>query len=46
LSNPEIADQLIVGVSTVKKHINHIFGKLDVTTRTQAIVRAQDLHLL
>ena len=39
-SNQEIADQLFIGVSTVKKHINHIFDKLSVESRTQAIVRA------
>ena len=44
-SNQEIADQLFIGVSTVKKHINHIFGKLGVESRTQAIVRAHALNL-
>ena len=46
LSNQEIADQLIVGVSTVKKHINHIYSKLAVETRAQAIVAANDRHLV
>ena len=45
-SNPEIARTLVVAISTVKAHINSIFGKLGVTSRTQAIVRARDLHLL
>ncbi len=44
-SNKEIADQLFVGVSTVKKHITHIYGKLQVESRTQAILRAQELTL-
>ena len=36
-SNQEIADRLYVGVSTVKKHINHIYDKLGVKNRTQAV---------
>jgi LuxR family maltose regulon positive regulatory protein len=43
--NQEIADQLVIAVSTVKTHINNIFSKLDVSTRTQAIVRGQELGL-
>jgi LuxR family maltose regulon positive regulatory protein len=46
LSNQEIAARLIVGVSTVKKHINNIFGKLAVRSRTQALARARELNLL
>jgi LuxR family maltose regulon positive regulatory protein len=45
-SNGEIATSMVVAVSTVKAHINSIFGKLDVTSRTQALVRARDLQLL
>lgn len=46
LSNQEIAEQLVVEVSTVKKHINHLFSKLDVDSRTRAIVRARQLKLI
>jgi LuxR family maltose regulon positive regulatory protein len=46
LSNQEIADRLVIAVSTVKSHVNHIFGKLGVRNRTQAAKRAQDLGLL
>jgi LuxR family maltose regulon positive regulatory protein len=46
LSNAEIAARLVVTLGTVKTHVNHIFGKLDVTSRTQAIGRARGLGLL
>jgi LuxR family transcriptional regulator, maltose regulon positive regulatory protein len=46
LDNQEIAQSLIVEISTVKKHIHNLFGKLDVNTRTQAIARARALGLL
>lgn len=46
LSNEEIAERLVVGVSTVKKHINHIFSKLGVTSRTRAIAHAKELRLI
>lgn len=45
-SNQEIAVRLYVGISTVKKHINHIFDKLDVNNRTQAVARARARGLL
>ncbi len=46
LSNDEIAQQLFVGMSTVKTHINHLYSKLGVTSRTQAMLRAAELNLL
>ncbi len=45
-SNQEIAAKLVVGVSTVKTHINHLFQKLSVSSRTQAIARGRELGLL
>ncbi len=45
-SNQEIADQLVIGVSTVKKHINHIYDKLDAKNRTQAVAIARERQLL
>jgi LuxR family maltose regulon positive regulatory protein len=46
LSNKEIAETLVIAVGTVKKHLKNIYGKLDVHSRTQAVVRAQELNLL
>jgi LuxR family maltose regulon positive regulatory protein len=46
LSNPEIAEELFIAVSTVKSHINHIYGKLGVESRTQAVIKVQELALL
>ncbi len=45
LSNQQIADKLSVAASTVKTHINNIYGKLGVQTRIQAVNRARDLKL-
>jgi LuxR family maltose regulon positive regulatory protein len=45
-SNQEIAQTLILGVTTVKTHLNNIYGKLEVRSRTEAVARARELHLL
>ena len=43
LSSIEIADELIVGVSTVRTHIKRIYSKLDVHNRHEVIARARQL---
>jgi LuxR family transcriptional regulator, maltose regulon positive regulatory protein len=45
-SNQAIADRLVIALSTVKRHINNVFGKLAVQSRTQALLRARELQLL
>ncbi len=45
-SNRDIAERLVITLHAVKKHTGNIYGKLGVTSRTQAIVRARDLGLL
>ena len=46
LSNQEVAQKMVVAVSTVKWHLNNIYAKLDVRNRTRAVARAQGLGLL
>jgi LuxR family transcriptional regulator, maltose regulon positive regulatory protein len=46
LSAPEIARELSVSVTTVRTHMRHLFTKLDVHRRTEAVTRARDLGLL
>ena len=44
--NRAIAEKLFITVDTVKRHISHVFDKLGVGNRTQAVARARDLGLL
>jgi len=46
LSNPEIAARLVIGESTVKTHLLHVFEKLEVSDRTRAVTRAMELGLI
>ncbi len=45
-ANVEIASSLFVSLSTVKTHINNLYRKLGVSSRTQAIARARKLDLI
>lgn len=45
-SNKEIARTLGISPQTVKTHLDHVYGKLAVERRAQAITRAKDLALL
>ena len=45
-SNREIASRLFITEGTVKNHVTDILGKLGVTDRTQAALKARDLNLL
>lgn len=46
LSDREIADELYLSVNTVKTHQQHLYQKLGVRSRTQAVDRARALGLL
>jgi len=46
LSAAEIAAELSVSVTTVRTHIRHLFLKLGVHRRTEAVLRARALGLL
>ena len=45
-SNQEIADELVVVLDTVKKHVGHILDKLGAANRTQAVARARVIGLV
>lgn len=45
-SNQQIAEQLMVGESTVKTHVSHLLSKLGVKSRTQIAVHAWQTGLL
>ena len=46
LTTPEIADEMVIGVNTVRSHIKNIYSKLAAHKRSEAVSRAKDLGLL
>ena len=46
MSNPEIADHLVLERSTIKTHVASILAKLDIRGRMQAVVFAYERGLL
>jgi DNA-binding NarL/FixJ family response regulator len=44
-SNTEIAEELFISMATVKTHVRHIFAKLDLRDRAQAVVVAREAGL-
>jgi LuxR family maltose regulon positive regulatory protein len=45
-TDKKIAESLVIARETVHKHLKNIYGKLDVHSRTEAIIRARELSLI
>ena len=46
LSNADIAEQLYITVGTTKWHLNHLYAKLGVNRRTEAVAKSRELGLI
>ena len=46
LKAPEIASELFVSTNTIRTHLRHIYAKLAVHGRAEAVARARELGLL
>ncbi len=46
LPAPQIASEMFVSVNTIRTHARHLYNKLNVHTRAQAVQRARELGLL
>ena len=44
--NQTIAEELVISLDTVKRHVSHVLDKLGAANRTQAVTRARELGLL
>ena len=44
--NKEIAQKAFIAITTVKSHVSNILEKLNVRTRTQAILKAKEMKIL
>lgn len=45
-TNKDIARKLMIAEGTVKNHLTSIYGKLDVSDRTEAAIKARDIGLI
>ena len=45
-SNQRIAEELVITLDTVKKHVSHVLNKLGATNRTEAVSRGRQLGLI
>jgi len=46
MTNKQVAQELHLSLSTVKRHLEHIMYKLKVPDRTQAVVKAIEMGLI
>lgn len=46
LTNRGISSQLVISESTVENHIHHIYTKLGISNRAQAVAHALQLRIL
>lgn len=46
LTNPEIAEELVISMATVKSHVRHILAKLNLRDRIQAVLVAHEQGLV
>ena len=44
--NQRIADDLVVTLDTVKKHVTHVLAKLSAANRAEAVTRARQFGLI
>ena len=46
LTGPEIAEELVIALSTFQSHTKSIYSKLNVNNRRAAVLKAESLHIL
>ncbi|MEZ5509530.1 MAG: LuxR C-terminal-related transcriptional regulator [Gammaproteobacteria bacterium] len=46
LCNKKIAHRASIALTTVKWHLQNIFSKLEARNRTEAVLKAQEMHLV